>query len=434
MSDKHFVGLKITGFGDHGSLKPISRVTLQVDDETVLTAGDDTGYEITAPCPHATQVMVDSLLEQLKGTTYQMYTADAAGLDPAAELGDGVTVGGLYSVVAQISDDGEGYPDISAPGEEELEDELLPAGPTTQAFNQKIATTRSLISKTADEIRLQVEGVSGEVNSLAVTLDGVTITGPSGQTLIDGASIYTGNLTVDAANITGELTANQIDATNLRVDAANITGELTARSLTGRYVYLKDEYDENCGLISLTSATSGSYAVDLTSWSALRLTADSGNLYLSSGYGPWISLGVSGIQTSGTLYSNNVSPLGLSYYPWSAVYANTGEIITSDENRKHDIEPLPDKYLDMLDLIEPYRFKMDEGTSDRYHVGFVAQRVKEAMDKAGVDSKEFAGWCADKEEDGNDIYMLRYEEFIALLWAKIKRLEAEIHERDAKGD
>ena len=115
MSDKFFVGPSVTGAEDNGKQRPISRVTLWLDDENCLTAGNDTGLELEADCPHATQTMVNAILSKVRGYQYQMFTADAASLDPAAELGDGVTTGGMYSILARISEDGSGFPSISAP-------------------------------------------------------------------------------------------------------------------------------------------------------------------------------------------------------------------------------------------------------------------------------------------------------------------------------
>ena len=65
MSDKYYVGSDVTIFADNGKYKPISRVTLLVDDENSLTAGDDTGMEVIANCPHATQQMVNALLQTM---------------------------------------------------------------------------------------------------------------------------------------------------------------------------------------------------------------------------------------------------------------------------------------------------------------------------------------------------------------------------------
>lgn len=235
MSDKTFVGLDITGFENTGKYRPVSRVTLLVDDENVYTAGDDTGLELSASCPHATQEMANALLEQLQGYQYQSFTADAANLDPAAELGDGVTVNGIYSIISQLDDDGRGFPDISSPGEVALEEEYPAAGPMTQEFNRQIAETRSQITKTAEEIQLLVEseindlsssftvqldnitgrvnGLDGEFAELSLTLDGLTVTDSTGKTVINGSMIQTSNLYVNAANISGTLQANQINLT-----------------------------------------------------------------------------------------------------------------------------------------------------------------------------------------------------------------------------
>lgn len=235
LSDKTFVGLDITGFENTGKYRPVSRVTLLVDDENVYTAGDDTGLELTASCPHATQEMANALLAQLQGYQYQSFTADAANLDPAAELGDGVTVNGIYSIISQLDDDGRGFPDISSPGEVALEEEYPAAGPMTQEFNRQLADTRSQITKTAEEIQLLVEseindlsssftvqldnitgrvnGLDGEFAELSLTLDGLTVTDSTGKTVINGSMIQTSNLYVNAANISGTLTANQINLT-----------------------------------------------------------------------------------------------------------------------------------------------------------------------------------------------------------------------------
>lgn len=119
---KFFVGDDVTSFEDNGRQLPVSRVTLRADDAGVLTAGDDTGMELEADCPHATQAMVDAILDRVKGRRYQMFSAGDAGLDPSAELGDGITAGGVYSEISRLCDDGSGFSGVTAPGKTELED------------------------------------------------------------------------------------------------------------------------------------------------------------------------------------------------------------------------------------------------------------------------------------------------------------------------
>lgn len=225
MSEKYYVGNDITSFSDNGKYKPISRVTLLVDDENSLTAGDDTGMELVASCPHATQAMVNSLLQTVKGYQYQAYEAGAANIDPAAELGDGVTVGGIYSPLSKLSDDGRGYAGISSPGEAEMEDEYPSEGYITQEFNRKIAETRSAITKTSEEITLRVDGIDDEYTELKTTVDGVTITDQSGTTKIKGSSIETDSIAANAiradqVNLTGAITWSDLsDAAQQRVDS-----------------------------------------------------------------------------------------------------------------------------------------------------------------------------------------------------------------------
>lgn len=174
MSDKFFVGLDLTSAEDNGTHRPISRVTLLLDNENAVTAGDDTGVELLADCPHATQEMAAAILAQVKGHQYQMFSAEDAALDPSAELGDGITAGGIYSVISRLSDDGSGYAGVSAPGEAELEDEYPTGGPMTKEFNRKVSMVRSQILKTAERITLlvenEVEGLSGRLELTAKSL------------------------------------------------------------------------------------------------------------------------------------------------------------------------------------------------------------------------------------------------------------------------
>lgn len=228
MFNKHYVGLDLTGFEKNGMTRPVSRVTLYVDDENVITAGDDTGLELTADCPHATQEMADAILASVKGYKYQMYTADAINVDPLVELGDGITAGGIYSVISRLDDDGSGYPNAEAPGAAESEDEFPTDGPITQAINRsvnrKIAETRSSITKTAEEIRLEVTAVDGRVTTVSQTADKINWlvksgTSASNFTLTDRAI----RLVSDTIDLTGFVTFTNLSSPGqTTIDGGNI--------------------------------------------------------------------------------------------------------------------------------------------------------------------------------------------------------------------
>ncbi len=108
----------------------------------------------------------------------------------------------------------------------------------------------------------------------------------------------------------------------------------------------------------------------------------------------------------------------------STVYLkDTSTTVTSDRNAKHSIEELPDAYEAFIDAVQPVRFKYNEGTSDRYHVGFIAQDVEAALTAAGLTTQDFAGYV---DIDHSGELGLQYTEFIAVLLKKIKRLEAQV--------
>lgn len=254
MSEKYYVGKDVTSFSDNGKYKPISRVTLLVDDENSLTAGDDTGMEIVASCPHATQPMVNALLQAMKGYQYQAYEAGAANIDPAAELGDGVTVGDIYSPLSKLSDDGRGYADISSPGELEMEDEYPSGGYITQEFNRKIAETKATITKTSEEINLKVEGLDGRVSDVTQTVDGISLSVTSSSstdgettakiTLKVGPNNYTGYIKLDGnVDVSGQLSADALYAALGEIADLTVDRLSTSRRIV-KYL-AKDTSDDN---------------------------------------------------------------------------------------------------------------------------------------------------------------------------------------------
>ena len=309
--------------------------------------------------------------------------------------------------------------------------------------------------ETSSTVKLLAGGL--EIASQVISMNGlVTFTGlEDGTTVINGGCIRTGLIDADRLNLTGAITVsdlsssvrNDIDdaysmASNAQsavgrwtyggstyIDGTQImTGTVTASTLEGGEIYLLDGSGRRAGSFTLEGASSyNGRAVTIMS-GAISLNAQYGDLYMESGDGAAMQAS-SYFRFSGdvTPYTSGSYSLGRSTRTWSDVYANNGEIQTSDQNQKNSIEPLPDKYVSMLDNVTPVRYKLNDGTSGRYHVGFIAQDVEQAMESAGVSDLEFGGWIKDVDEDGNPVYMLRYTEMIAILWAKIKQLEGKIN-------
>ena len=106
--------------------------------------------------------------------------------------------------------------------------------------------------------------------------------------------------------------------------------------------------------------------------------------------------------------------------------------VTSDRNQKHNIENLDDRYSLIMDKLKPRRFKYDDGQSDRYHTGFIAQEVKDSMDEIGLDTKDLAAYVAATIDGDKTVLSLRYEEFIALNTWQIQKLKSRVASLEAR--
>lgn len=122
-------------------------------------------------------------------------------------------------------------------------------------------------------------------------------------------------------------------------------------------------------------------------------------------------------------------------------YLGSSTTITSDANRKNSIEDLPQAYLDLIDKLRPVRYKYNDGTSGRFHTGFIAQDVAQALSDVGISTKDFAGYVEAKTalpdpeapSDQFDEYLaLRYEEFIGPLIGAVQKLSQRVKTLEAQ--
>lgn len=300
------------------------------------------------------------------------------------------------------------------------------------------------LQATAKGLQASVSNLNGSVTNLTADVNGIRATvrtkidATQAQSIFDqSATGFTLGATSGENGTIFKLNYNgaQIASTgsiDLCVDAVNIYGTLTATKLRGGSISVVDDDDNECGTIQTTYASSSDYKLDISS-SAMELFAEDGSLFIASGWDRTnkyhASIEVDGnseeVQIKGDVKPNadNVYDLGSPNFVWSAIYCSTNELNGSDRNIKNSIEALPEKYVRMFELIEPKRYKLNNGTSGRFHTGFIAQEVEAAMRACGIESKEFAGWAAAKREDGSETYFLRYSEFIPILWAKVREQE-----------
>lgn len=252
---------------DYGEkVSRISRINLVVDSENMYTAGDDTGRTLEVACSWGTQAMANSILAKVSGLDYQPYAAADALLDPAAEIGDGVSIADIYSVIAtsSITLDKMCEADISAPYMDEIDDEYPYKTPEQRRAERQLAQTRSEITKTAEEINLKIEATDGRVSNISQTVDGITLSVTSssstdGQTtakitLKVGPNSYSGYIKLDGnVDVSGQLSADALyaalgDIADLTVDRLS-TSRRIVKYLAGdqsddNYIRIHDQYLE----------------------------------------------------------------------------------------------------------------------------------------------------------------------------------------------
>ena len=368
----------------------------------------------------------------------------------------GASVSTLGKSVSRIQQEAD---DITAAVEEQsrslTELKLLPGKLSLSVTNSEDGTSASiqLVAGTNEDGTPNTLGAPAEIKLTGLVTFSALETAPvEGVTKINGGWIDADTLNVNAANITGSLSSAQLNLygdmavyeqapgegqTWEQMDVGGHIGyyEVPLRG-SGIGAYKKNDDDQITGMLlcndsyaELRHDLGGSYVRVADAY--IKYEAASYMQYLvdntllmeleADGEGVW------SLHTSGG-NAGEQADLGNSKYPWGTVYADTDTIETSDRNRKNSIENLPAKYVAMFDLLVPRRFKLNNGRSGRFHVGYVAQEVEEAMTAAGVESQEFGGFVKSEAatENGEDLYMLRYGEFGAIYAAKIKQLEARL--------
>ncbi len=230
----HYVGSAMQRFDYAPTFQPYSKVAVIVKEDngqqTVYEAGNDSGRELEVYCVYGTQAIANYILQQVSGFAYQPIESGFTILDPSAELGDGIFGNDIYTGVYGMSTsfDRMCVSTVSAPADEEIDHEYEFSNDTTK-MERKIAKANASLQVLADEIKLKVDSetvssmIDQKVDSISLSVTSADGTSSfvikAGETVI---STQTLKLNVDAAEITGTLTANQIDASQLHVAWANI--------------------------------------------------------------------------------------------------------------------------------------------------------------------------------------------------------------------
>lgn len=148
----------------------------------------------------------------------------------------------------------------------------------------------STLEQTSTSLTSRISNAEGDITSLEQTVDSFTlsVSSSNGSTtfklMADGAALSTKtlDLTVEAANISGKLTADQIE-----------TNALTAGTIQGEEIYILHDDGTEIGQIVTEPTTTGDGLAINTDWGGIRVQSNYGNVFLKS----WKSLADRGDAT-----------------------------------------------------------------------------------------------------------------------------------------
>lgn len=483
MADKFFVGKKSVGFSDL-SVAPVSRVTLIIDEENFVTAGDDSGREMEVNCAWATQEMADQILARIQSTPeYHAFSAGTAYIQPHVELGDAVTVGGVY---AQLGEAGINLTaaytaDISAPADGDIDHEYEVSGSVERKIKNIRKSVTALYVETgqiraeitdveaelSNEIKLTASGLEGKITNTKEGLENqISVTASGLDTKItDTKNSLTNTINATASSLETRITntSNQVSTLSQKID--NITLSVSNKEASSTISISVDgvkvdsaKVEFTGGVVFASDLAEGNTSIDGACIDTGQIDVDYINLYgemevrkrRSGSVGGYLGycegnsdtgIGIMEDYDTGQCICTNAGAklaygaddyyLGVSY---DNVYASQAIATGSDRRIKDEIKYDLDSYEQVFRALKPCTFLLKNRRTGRRHVGFIAQEVEGAVLAGGKTDMDFAAYTHGPErrktETGEyeeiDRYRLRYEEMIALNTAMIQKLMAEV--------
>lgn len=239
--------------------RPYSGVEILVDENTSFFAGNRSGRVLSITNPWGTRQQAENILASLESTgfQYQPYTASGALLNPAAEIGDGVTLNGVYSGIYKMSKrfDSLMQAEIEAPQDEEIDHEYPFEPKQDRIYRREIADAQAQITLNQNEITAEVlraTEAEGTLSSL-ITQNAQSINAKVSQTggdnfsfgwslLSSKFSLFAGNKEVFKCTSSGVEVNGKITATS---------GAIGGFTIKSSYLY--------SGMSTINSTSDGVY-------------------------------------------------------------------------------------------------------------------------------------------------------------------------------
>lgn len=338
----------------------------------VYEAGDVSGNVLEIKNPFGTQAMANNILNAVRGYQYQPMDAQAALLNPAAEMGDGVTVNGVYTgMFSRVTKFDTLMPsDIKAPTNQEIEHEFAVESPSDRQYTRFVQQVRASLKITNLAIEAEVSArtaadtqiratLTVHANQIAAKVESDTSAGKSsfGWKLTSSDwSLWSNNRRVlyadrNGLNVDGNITARSGTIGNFNIGNTAIWNNISqygGTQSTGVYlgtngIQLGQRFKvDTSGNVTATRLTVDTLVIGDTAVSASTLNSRANSAYSSTTSGGYCYNGASngnsaigkwnnaedsniGVDIYGTFGGTfNAKSLSLSENGWGAPYKSLG--------------------------------------------------------------------------------------------------------------
>lgn len=228
MSESVFIGRSAKGYTSTPELPKYTKVRINVDDDSYYEAGSGDNV-LELDCPWGSQQMANDILESIGEFVYRPYDTEWAKLDPAAELGDGVTINGVFSgiYVNETNFSTLMAARIAAPQENAVDHEYPYKSPTDRKTTRQFAETRASLRVNAASIQAEVTAREASETEMRAALElhaqeiAARVTKTGGNSASFGWSLTADGFVLESSG------QEVFRATK---DGVDITGKITATS------------------------------------------------------------------------------------------------------------------------------------------------------------------------------------------------------------
>ena len=245
MSGSINLGVRMRNLDVSPQFNTYSKVIIHIDDDTQVSAGNDSGRTLEVDNPLGTQAIANEMLKRLSGFQFQPYKAEGALLDPAAEIGDAVNTPSVYGGIYTRSRtfDRLMNADISAPCDEEINHEYEFESPSERKFKREMGDVRASLIIQSNMIQAEVVARENADNAM---YSRITQTADAITAEVSRASAAEGNLstriTANANGLVAEVSrATAAEGTlrsSLDIQASQIAAKVSASGGGGSFSWV----------------------------------------------------------------------------------------------------------------------------------------------------------------------------------------------------